>query len=55
MNYDLVYTRRSIKDISGLDAGIRNRIGKTLLRYKEDPLKYAENYQILKLALFDLE
>lgn len=42
MKYDLVYTQRAVKDIQKLDAPIRVRLGKTLLRYKEDPLDHAE-------------
>ena len=42
MKYDLVYTRRAVKDIEGLDHKIKDRIGKTILRYKVDPLRYAE-------------
>ena len=42
MKYDLVYTQRAIKDIEGLDHKIKDRIGKTLLRYKVDPLGNAE-------------
>ena len=42
MNYKLVYTYRAGKDIQGLDRTIKNRIGKTLLRYKDDPFRHAE-------------
>ena len=42
MKYELVYTQRAIKDIQKLDAQIKARIGKTLLRYKEAPLDFAE-------------
>ena len=42
MKYELVYTRRAIKDIDRLDHKVKNRIGKTLLRYKVDPLRHAE-------------
>lgn len=41
MKYKLVYTQRAIKDIEGLEKNIKKRLGKTLLRYEEDPLKYA--------------
>ena len=41
MSYNLVYTRRAVKDIQKIDFAVKERIGKTLLRYKEDPLKYA--------------
>ena len=42
MTYKLVYTQRAVKDIEALDPNIKERIGKTLLRYEKDPLKYAE-------------
>lgn len=42
MKYELVYTKRAVGDIERLDSQVRKRIGKTLLRYKEDPFKYAE-------------
>ena len=42
MRYRLVYTRRAEKDIQGLDPDIKERLGKALLRYEEDPLKHAE-------------
>ena len=42
MKYGLVYTRRAERDIKKLEPKIRDRIGKTLLRYIEDPLRYGE-------------
>ncbi len=42
MTYRLVYTRRAVKDIEKLDRNVRQRIGKTLLRYANDPVEYAE-------------
>ncbi len=42
MNFKLVYTKRAVKDIQSLDNNIKKRIGKTLIRHKEDPLKKAE-------------
>jgi len=41
MKYILIYTNRAIKDIEKLDPKVKNRIGETLLRYGEDPLRYA--------------
>jgi mRNA interferase RelE/StbE len=41
MKYILVYTNRAIRDIEKLDPKVKNRIGETLLRYGEDPLRYA--------------
>lgn len=42
MKYELVYPPRAIRDINKLDSAIKKRIGATLLRYKENPLHYAE-------------
>jgi mRNA interferase RelE/StbE len=42
MSYELVYTRKAIKDIQRLDPEVKDRIGKTLLRYQENPLSHAE-------------
>lgn len=42
MKYELVYTARAVRDIKSLDENVKKRIGKTIIRYKEDPLEYAE-------------
>ena len=42
MKYELVYTQRAEIDIEKLERKVKDRIGKTLLRYKEEPLRYAE-------------
>jgi len=42
LSYEFVYTRRAAKDIQKLDEITKKRIDKTLVRYGEDPLKYAE-------------
>ena len=42
MKYGLLYTRRAEKDILKLDPEIKERIGKSLLRFSKDPLKFAE-------------
>ena len=52
MKYTLVYTHRVIKDIERLDAKIKRRIGRTLLRYEEDPLKYAERLTDSRLGTY---
>jgi mRNA interferase RelE/StbE len=40
--YRLVYTQKAVRDIDRLDAGVKKRIGTTLLRFKDNPLQYAE-------------
>jgi mRNA interferase RelE/StbE len=52
LKYDLVYTQRAIKDIQKLDATTKARLGKTLLRYKEAPLDYAERLTDSTLGSF---
>jgi mRNA-degrading endonuclease RelE of RelBE toxin-antitoxin system len=37
VKYELVYTRRAERDIEKLEPQVKNRIGKTLLRYREEP------------------
>ena len=50
MKFRLVYTLKAVKDLGKLDPAVRDRIGKTLLRYKEDPLKYARKLTDPKLG-----
>jgi mRNA interferase RelE/StbE len=40
--YRLVYTRRAERDIKKLESKTKDRIGKALLRYSEEPLRFAE-------------
>jgi mRNA interferase RelE/StbE len=42
VKYRLVYTHRAIRDIDALDTSVKQRIGKTFLRYGPDPLKHAD-------------
>jgi mRNA interferase RelE/StbE len=42
MIYRLVYTRRAERDIKKLEPKTKDRIGKALLRYSEEPLRFAE-------------
>jgi len=42
VRYNLVYTKRAVRDIKKLDNTIKKRIGEILLRYKDKPLDYAE-------------
>ena len=66
MRYRLAYTRRAVRDIRRLEPKIKERIGKTLLRYEEEPFKYAEKLTDSRLGeyrfrigdyrvIFDLE
>jgi len=42
VKYKLIYTQRAERDLAKLDIKTKERIGKTLLRFQEEPLKYAE-------------
>ncbi len=42
MSYRFVYTRKAVRDIGKLETGLKKRIGTTLLRFKDNPLQYAE-------------
>jgi mRNA interferase RelE/StbE len=42
LSYRLVYTQKAARDIDRLDAGVKKRIGTTLLRFKDNPLQHAE-------------
>jgi mRNA interferase RelE/StbE len=66
LKYNLVYTNRAAKDIQKLPPEIKKRIGKALLRYQQDPLRYSEPLRDPKLgtyryrigdyrAIFDIE
>ena len=50
--YDLVYTFRAEKDIKKLSADIKERIGRTLSRYKQDPHGYSETLIDAKLGAY---
>ena len=50
MSYRLVYTQKAVRDIDRLAAGVKKRIGTTLLRFKDNPLQYAERLTDPKLG-----
>lgn len=52
MRYRLVYTERADRDIQALNPKIKERLGKTLLRYEEDPLRHAEKLTHSKLGSY---
>ena len=52
MRYSLVYTHRAAKDIQGLERTVKDKIGKTLRRYAEDPLRYAEKLTDPRLGTY---
>ena len=42
MDYQLVYTRRAVKDIRRLDKNVKQRLKNALEKYQENPLFYAQ-------------
>ena len=66
MRYKLVYTQRAAKDISKLQKAIKERIGRALKKYAENPFAYAKKMSDSTLgtyrfrigeyrAIFDIE
>lgn len=55
MKYRFVYTHRAIRDIRGLEENVKQRIGKALKRYAEEPLKYSTKLTDPNSACIDLE
>ena len=52
MKYSLVYTNRAIRDIERLALKVKNRIGETLLKYREEPLSYAVKLKDSRLGTY---
>ena len=52
MRYTLVYTNRAYRDIQRLGPQLKRRIERTLKRYEEDPMKYAEKLSDPKLGTY---
>jgi mRNA interferase RelE/StbE len=42
MSCRLVFTHHAIKDIQKLEPAVKSRIGKALLRFEADPLRYGK-------------
>ena len=42
MAYELLYTRRAIKDIEALDPVARRRLGKKLEEFRSNPLAFSQ-------------
>jgi len=52
VKYKLVFTRRAERDVGKLDPKIKDRIGKTLPRFTEDPIQHAEKLADSRLGSF---
>jgi mRNA interferase RelE/StbE len=52
VKFNLVYSQRAVRDVRKLEPAVKLRIDKTLLRFREDPLKYAEKITDAKLGSY---
>ncbi len=52
MNYRIIYTNRALRDIGRLDAGVKDRIGKALEKFAEDPLGHSEKLTNAELGTY---
>lgn len=52
MTYQLIYTRRALKDIQHLDAKAKQRIKTALEKYSEEPLSVAQKLTNPKLGTY---
>ena len=52
MKYELVYTKRAARDISGLDWTAKGRIRETLERYAQSPFTHAKKMVDLALGTY---
>ena len=52
MKFNLVYTKRAIRDVRKMEAPTKLHIGKALLRFQKDPLKYSEKISDPKLGSY---
>ena len=66
MSFNLIYTKRAVKDVRKLEEKTKKRIGRALLRFFEDPFAFAEKLTESKIgsyrfrigdyrAIFDLD
>ena len=52
MNYKLVFANRAFKDIQKLPPETKKRIGKSLLRYQQDPYRHSETLRDSSLGTY---
>jgi len=52
VRYNLVYTKRAVRDIKKLDNTIKKRVGTVLLKYKDKPLDFAETLKSSDLGTY---
>jgi mRNA interferase RelE/StbE len=52
LKYSLVYTLRADRDIQRLERATKRRIDKSLQRYAEDPMRYAEELTDPRLGTY---
>jgi len=52
VRYNLVYTKRAVRDIKKLDNTIKKRVGTILLKYKDKPLDFVETLKSSDLGTY---
>jgi mRNA interferase RelE/StbE len=52
MRYRIVFTRKAVRDISGLEPQVKDRIKETLEKYRRDPLSYARKMVARSLGTY---
>ena len=52
MRYALLYTRRAGKDVQRLAPDVKERIGKALQRFRDNPLTYADRLSDPRLGSY---
>ena len=50
--YQLIYANRAAQDIAKLDRVVKKRLGKKLLEFAKDPLKFAKKIHDPKLGSY---
>ena len=52
MSYEVLYTRRAVRDIESLDSIIKKRIASKLVLFSQDPFQFSEKLTNLKLGQY---
>ncbi len=52
MSYEVLYTRRAVRDIESLDSVIKKRIASKLVLFSQDPFQFSEKLTNLKLGQY---
>jgi mRNA interferase RelE/StbE len=52
VSFNLIYTKRAVKDVRKLEEKTKKRIGRALLRFSEDPFAFAEKLTENKIGSY---